>query len=232
MRAVLEQFARENAALKEQLLSLANGAKPTGHGRSGRNSTTAEPAALVLIATLLVLCCFLPADKAMMVGSAVPVLIAMQLLLQQQVKDGSAAFDALIRTLAQLKGLLAKSSRGLKRYMNCVLYKRHYFCGRKLMRELVKIHSSDTTSDAAAAEADAKAAAQKQQHASSPSSAVPASSRDLACAMDIDPKLSPGLVDGSRSTTPTPIMPASSCFDALDFLSPFAGVVIKPEVLC
>lgn len=146
LRAMLEQFARENSALKQQLMALAAGggsacAQP---GASGPNAPeggrSTEPAVLILIATLLVLLCLLPGDKALaLLGSALPALLAAQMLRSGADASSKAMLDALLRMLHSVGSLLARSGRAARRSMAKLLYARQQVCGIDVMAKLANV---------------------------------------------------------------------------------------------
>mmetsp|Transcript_33878 Transcript_33878/g.75130 ORF Transcript_33878/g.75130 Transcript_33878/m.75130 type:complete len:411 (-) Transcript_33878:1543-2775(-) len=127
LKAMLEKLARENSLLRDQLAGLAQGAAPTG---LRGNSYSAEPAVLVFISTMLLLCCVLPADKAVLLGSGVPLLLLAQLV---SGKADQPLSDALLRFLLTIKTLLARSAKKLRDAVHKVLYRRQYCVGRRVL---------------------------------------------------------------------------------------------------
>lgn len=151
LRAMLEQFARENSSLKHQLLSLTRGcsgsgaAGPTAMGASGLNTlggASTEPAVLILIATLLVLSCLLPGDKALaLLASALPVLLAAHLLRAHGRAGlrGKHMADALMRMLHSLCALVSRSGRPAQRTMQRLLYGRAGIVGADVLGKLAGV---------------------------------------------------------------------------------------------
>ncbi len=151
LRAMLEQFARENSSLKHQLLSLTRGcsgsgaAGPTAAGASGLNTlggASTEPAVLILIATLLVLSCLLPGDKALaLLASALPVLLAAHLMRAHGRAGlrGKHMADALLRMLHSLCALVSRSGRPAQRTMQRLLYGRAGVVGADLLVKLAGV---------------------------------------------------------------------------------------------
>lgn len=256
MRALLEQLARENGALKEQLMHMATAAATAGAPGApatseptplGRNSTTSEPAALaVFIATLLVLCCFLPADKAMLLGAAVPVLLAALVAQQQRAarrknaqppKD--VAFDMLICFLAQARVLTAKS-RGLRHYLHATFYKRSVYCGVKLGRALAHIADSQLCASTVSVASFLGAVKPAPSQALiKPSTGPPTSLQEELSQFSTHYMTPMGALERCGSHSPNlPERPASATgpgsveFDVLDFFNPLpTGVYIKHELV-
>uniref|UniRef100_A0A7R9VNI1 Uncharacterized protein n=1 Tax=Chlamydomonas euryale TaxID=1486919 RepID=A0A7R9VNI1_9CHLO len=130
LRAMLEQLSRDNGLLRGRLGLPADAQLPES---SGGYRTSTEPAALVFIATLLLLCCTLPSDQALVLGSAAPLLLLATLAAQSPECRQSAA-DAFIQFLANLHTLLgATGMRRLSRSVARMLYRRHYTMGKSHM---------------------------------------------------------------------------------------------------
>ncbi|KXZ50813.1 hypothetical protein GPECTOR_15g499 [Gonium pectorale] len=145
LRAMLEQFARENSSLKTQLLNItrataAGGAAGLCQARAGK---TMDPAVIlpVLIVTLLVVCSLLPGDKACaLLGSVLPLaMVASMLGSVDAGADGvkaSAAFDCLYRLLHMMGTLVSGSGRTLQRSIQRFFFERHRYLGRAGLRKL------------------------------------------------------------------------------------------------
>ncbi|GLC44660.1 hypothetical protein PLESTB_001330800 [Pleodorina starrii] len=148
LRAMLEQFARENASLKSQLLTITRAGAAAG-GVAGmpqaRAGKTTDPAVIlpVFIVTLLVVCSILPGDKACaLLGSVLPIALLASMLGNGSGADGGAngshsdgCFDSLFRLLHMLGTLLSGGSRVLKRSFKRLLFDRHRYVGHKWLQQ-------------------------------------------------------------------------------------------------
>ncbi|MEW5296775.1 MAG: hypothetical protein WDW38_007585 [Sanguina aurantia] len=136
LRAMLEEYACDNSTLREQLESLGGASTDSRHSTGGPGHThggnTHEPAQVyVFIATLLLAVCFLPGDQALlMLGTALPLLLAAQLLAQDAEhaadcnKQRSAAFEMMFRFLAMAQNLVKRSGIALCKSMHSLLFER------------------------------------------------------------------------------------------------------------
>lgn len=148
LRAMLEQFARENASLKNQLLNITRAGAAAG--LSSQAKTSRSTLAAVLIATLLVVCSLLPGDDkaaACLVSVLVPALVASALL---GAADGSAGavapFDCLFRLLHAVHMLAGRGGRAIQRSFNSLLFKRSRFLGSTALRKLGSLPLADVLS--------------------------------------------------------------------------------------
>lgn len=132
---MLEQYACDNSTLREQLESLGGASTDSRHSTGGPGHTlgghTHEPAQVyVFIATLLLAVCFLPGDQALsMLGTALPLLLAAQLLALDAEHAGDckkqrAAFEVMFRFLAMAQNLVRRSGEALRKSMNSLLFER------------------------------------------------------------------------------------------------------------
>lgn len=136
LRAMLEQYACDNSTLREQLESLGGASTDSRHSTGGPGHTlgghTHEPAQVyVFIATLLLAVCFLPGDQALsMLGTALPLLLAAQLLALDaehagdRKKQRAAAFELMFRFLAMAQNLVRRSGEALRNSMHSLLFER------------------------------------------------------------------------------------------------------------
>lgn len=138
---MLETFARENTALKAQLLTVAaaGGVPGLNHGQAGK---TMDPASVlpVFIAIMLVVSALLPGDKACaLLGSLLPLALIASMMGAAGSganANGGAAFDCLFRLMHSLSTLLSKSSRTLQRSLKRMLLARQRYLGAKGMAKL------------------------------------------------------------------------------------------------
>lgn len=128
LKAMLQHLAQENSMLRGQLEGIVQGEAP---GCLKGHSTSAEPAALVFISILLLLCCALPGDQAMLLGSAAPLVLLAHMLSNSQ--GGQPLVDSFLQFLVSIKTLLARASIRLKASVHKMLFKRHYFVGRQAL---------------------------------------------------------------------------------------------------
>ncbi|GLI66722.1 hypothetical protein VaNZ11_010660 [Volvox africanus] len=146
LRAMLEQFARENASLKSQLLNItragaaANSVAGVSQARAGK---TMDPAVIlpVFIVTLLVVCSLLPGDKACaLLGSVLPLaLLANMLGCAGCGNDAHPSFESLFRLLHMLGTLISGSSKVLQRSIKRLLFDRHRYVGRVWLQRLAAV---------------------------------------------------------------------------------------------
>ncbi|KAG2424238.1 hypothetical protein HXX76_014622 [Chlamydomonas incerta] len=141
LRAMLETFARENTALKAQLLTVAaaGGVPGLNHGQAGK---TMDPATVlpVFIAIMLVVSSLLPGDKACaLLGSLLPLALIAAMMGAAGSganANGGGAFDCLYRLMHMLNTLLSKSGRTLQRSVKRMLLARQRYLGAKGMAKL------------------------------------------------------------------------------------------------
>lgn len=133
LKALVERFAKENSSLRDQLANLAQGSSVPA---AVRGSST-EPAVLVFIATLLLLCSLLPSEQALALGGCVPLVLLAQLLRN----NSNSAFplsDHLLRFIACLKLLVKKSAKGIKRGIDRILFERHHYLQKVTMSKIAQ----------------------------------------------------------------------------------------------
>ncbi|KAG2440604.1 hypothetical protein HYH02_010183 [Chlamydomonas schloesseri] len=140
LRAMLETFARENTALKAQLLTVAAaGGVPGLHQQAGK---TMDPATVlpVFIAIMLVVSALLPGDKACaLLGSLLPLALIAAMMGAAGSgagAKGGAAFDCLFHLMHMLNTLLSKSGRTLQRSLKRMMMGRQRYLGAKGMAKL------------------------------------------------------------------------------------------------
>lgn len=133
LRGLLEHVLRENAALKAQVLRLNRSPSSIASAQQGKNaSATPESAALILIALMLCALAYLPFDRAVAFGSAIPLLLAALLMAQQGNTDGLGSL--LVRFLATSRSLVSRTR--LRKSWSTLLFKRHALVGRTTLRSL------------------------------------------------------------------------------------------------
>jgi len=118
LRAMLEQLSKDNEALRHQLFQ--GGAEVDKDALTsetlGRGKSSAEPAVLVFISTLLLLLLALsPGDQALLLGSSVPLVLLLHMLQARGMDCHSSVSNALLEVLLRIKLLLASGCSKMRK---------------------------------------------------------------------------------------------------------------------
>ncbi|GAX76757.1 hypothetical protein CEUSTIGMA_g4204.t1 [Chlamydomonas eustigma] len=118
LRAMLEQLSKENQVLRHQLnQGVAEVDMDASTSETlGRGKSSAEPAVLVFISTLLLLLLALsPGDQALLLGSTVPLVLLLHVLQARGMDCHSSVCDALLEALLKIKLLLTRGCTSLRK---------------------------------------------------------------------------------------------------------------------